>query len=231
MMILRMLTGVAVLVWTPAKAILRMLTAARPPNVAERAKAWLADESGVGLSSRTIHDVMTGGRSSGCCPLPHHRANAPHDADDFGRCARLLELIPEWVPRLGEVANVCLPFRRLVRCWPELTLLYERGDTAMLSVIIRDLRSRDDLPIRMTVKREWELIDAGDGDRKRAAEHTLPPGTHNMERIRNPLGYDGCWLVLKGTRLGASEGFWRQFSSDCDAEFLVTFDDDGDPRA
>lgn len=30
----------------------------------------------------------------------------PSDADDRGRCIRLLELIPEWIPRLRELAIV-----------------------------------------------------------------------------------------------------------------------------
>ncbi len=184
-----------------------------------RAEIWLWGRDR-GVSSETIHSVLSG--------QPCHSGfgfGAPYDADDFGRCARLLELVPEWIPRLGEVADACPPFRRLVRCWPELTRLYERGDTAMLSTIIGDLRSRDDLPIRMTVRREWELVDAGpDGD-KRKSRRTLQPGTHDMERIKNPFGHDGCWLVLKGTRLGASEGSWRQWAG-YDQEWLITFDDD-----
>lgn len=237
-LILRMLTGAGMLAWSPARAVLRMLTgilvrlfARRKSDVAERATAWLANERGVGVSSRTIYDVMMGTGHLRVVAVPNSWPaswDAPHDADDFGRCARLLKLVPEWVPRLGEVSAACPPFRRLVRCWPELTRLYERGDTALLSAVIGDLRGPGGEAVRMTVRREWELVDAGAyGDGKEAARR-LPPGTHDMERIRNPLGHDGYWLVLKGTRIGASEGSWRQWPRRKYAgdDWLVTFEGD-----
>lgn len=33
------------------------------------------------------------------------RSSPPSDASDRGRCIRLLELIPEWIPRLPELAH------------------------------------------------------------------------------------------------------------------------------
>ena len=63
----------------------------------------------------------------------------------------------------------------------------------------------------LILKREWEAIDASQGD-KRSAYTTIPPGEHEVERIPNPRGYAGNWLVLKGTLIGASEASWRQWS-------------------
>ena len=41
---------------------------------------------------------------------------------------------------------------------------------------------------------------------------TILAGTHEIERIPNPAGYNGNWLVLKGTKIGGSEGSWRQWA-------------------
>ena len=48
----------------------------------------------------------------------------PGDPDDFGRCHRLLVLIPEWRERLREVAAAYPRWRGLVENWDELTSLY-----------------------------------------------------------------------------------------------------------
>lgn len=254
-MILRMLTGVVAFVLLLAKPVLKTLLillqarpalralkrlfSRKPKSVAERAAAWLADESGVGDSSLTIYEVMTGERRVPRTSSMIHDAmagkrlyfgswDAPHDADDFGRCARLLELVPEWVPRLGEVAGAYPPFRRLIRCWPELTALYERGETAMLSVVIKDLLGPG-VAVRVTLRRGRELAEVDEHGNVRRGTLRLLPGTYDMERIRNPwLGHAGrgarhdCagdWLVLKGTRVGAPEGSWRRSPARDDCHF------------
>lgn len=50
-----------------------------------------------GVSSEAIARHMTG--------LPTLRMMPPSDADDRGRCIRLLELIPEWINRLPEMVQ------------------------------------------------------------------------------------------------------------------------------
>ena len=62
--------------------------------------------------------------------------------------------------------------------------------------------------MQMTVKRDWQVIDAEGG---KANTTTIPTGTHEIERIHNPFGYEGFWLVLKGTKIGKSEDSWRQW--------------------
>lgn len=67
-------------------------------NVEGRAIYWaLSDDTG--MSSKAIARHMTGGRHgiSGASP--------PSDSSDRGRCIRLLELIPEWIPRLNEMVK------------------------------------------------------------------------------------------------------------------------------
>ena len=82
------------------------------------ADTWAAGGD-TGISSLTIWSVMTG------CPMPRGLlADVPYDPADFGRCHRLLLLIPEWRPRLHEVAKRHPEWAVLVDCWSSLTDLY-----------------------------------------------------------------------------------------------------------
>jgi hypothetical protein len=88
-------------------------------NKCKNAKdAWICG-CDTGTSSKTIFSVMTGS--------PTGRADIPYDPDDFGRCYRLLKLIPEWRQRLGEVSEKYSKWIPLVEHWDELTDLYESG--------------------------------------------------------------------------------------------------------
>lgn len=85
-------------------------------TVQQRAATWIVSRD-TGTSSQTIWSVMMGAE-------PAH-ASEPSDPDDFGRCYRLLKLIPEWKPRLSEVAARYPVWTALVAHWDELTALYE----------------------------------------------------------------------------------------------------------
>jgi len=67
----------------------------------------------------------------------------------------------------------------------------------------------------MTLLRDWEAIDATK-PREKGARYVytvIPKGVHEIERIPNPSINNGTnWLVLKGTKIGASEGSWLQWS-------------------
>jgi hypothetical protein len=83
--------------------------------------AWLASGD-TGISSETIFGVMTGqtmamARRYGYCP--------PSDPADFGRCYRLLKVMPSWRARLPEVAVKFRAWKPLIEAWDELTALYE----------------------------------------------------------------------------------------------------------
>lgn len=66
-------------------------------TVEQRAVSWLRD-GWVGMSSRAIHDHMLG--------LPAKDGySAPRDPGDLNRCLLLLDLIPEWKARMGEMAQ------------------------------------------------------------------------------------------------------------------------------
>lgn len=51
-------------------------------------------------------------------------ADTPSDAGDFGRCMRLLERIPEWKPRMAEMAEAGGLWPTFSKRWPELTRVY-----------------------------------------------------------------------------------------------------------
>ena len=84
------------------------------------AEAWLTNGD-TGISSETIWYMLTGrGRP------PAQRFDVPHDPADFGRCYRLLRVMPAWRARLPEVAAAFPAWSPLVEAWDELTALYEQ---------------------------------------------------------------------------------------------------------
>jgi hypothetical protein len=71
-----------------------------------------------GVSSEAIVAQMMGietGRTWG---------DHPHDCGDFGRCYKLLEAVPEFKPRINEMAKRSNEWAALVEHWDELTELY-----------------------------------------------------------------------------------------------------------
>ena len=105
----------------------RMVKAAAALLTDERqaADAWIAGGD-TGSSSLTIWVVMTG---RGPLPRLLGIGSTPSDADDFGRCYRLLRRIPAWRPRLLEVAQAWPEWMPLVLEWDRLTKLYEKDLT------------------------------------------------------------------------------------------------------
>ena len=57
----------------------------------------------VGTSSASIFSVFSQSFQRDAEELS--RKSRPHDASDFGRCKRLLDLFPEWKANLGKVAE------------------------------------------------------------------------------------------------------------------------------
>lgn len=82
---------------------------------------WLLSGD-TGSSSKVICAVMTGSQIGD----KHWSDNTPRDADDFGRCHRLLLHFPEWRARLQEVAAKFPCWTGLVREWANLEEMYRR---------------------------------------------------------------------------------------------------------
>lgn len=88
-------------------------------SIEQRAMAWAASGD-TGTSSMTIYRHMLG--------LPHDDSfgvSDPSDGGDLGRCLRLLRLIPEWRPRMAELAQLSNAWAALVPHWDELAALLE----------------------------------------------------------------------------------------------------------
>ena len=71
----------------------------------------------------------------------------------------------------------------------------------------------------LVLKKEWEVQDGSTPDSRNT---TIPKGRHEIERIRDPCGFKGSWLVLKGTKIGMQEARWREWV----AREGVDFEDD-----
>ena len=80
---------------------------------------WLLSGD-TGVSSKTIFRTLSGRRTPG-----DQSAGIPHDADDFGRCYRLLKRHPEWKPRLSEVVAAFPVWGPIVREWDALCAAFE----------------------------------------------------------------------------------------------------------
>lgn len=78
---------------------------------------WLM-AGNTGISSKTILHVMEG------TSPPSFGVDVPYDPADFGRCHELLEAIPAYRQRLGEVARKYPAWIGLVREWDQLTAMY-----------------------------------------------------------------------------------------------------------
>lgn len=90
----------------------------------EREYAWLIGRD-TGLSSLTIFSVLSVEHGKyAMATRGWFRFTVPHDPADLGRCLRLLDAVPEWRDRLGEVAAVYPEWAPLVRDWTEIERLY-----------------------------------------------------------------------------------------------------------
>lgn len=81
-------------------------------SIEDRALQWISGGDR-GLSSETLWRAMMG--------REQERVSYPHDPDDFGRCARLLRLIPEWRPRISEMSALHPVWAALAQRWDEIT--------------------------------------------------------------------------------------------------------------
>jgi len=94
------------------------------PRIDMKYLDWLTGPD-TGISSEVIWETMTGIRVNTLHEVWGHYA--PRDPSDFGRCHRLLELFPEWRPRLSEVYEKHPDYpewKALIENWDELTRLY-----------------------------------------------------------------------------------------------------------
>lgn len=86
-------------------------------------QVWFSKDAGT--SSMTIAAVLVPALKQACEVRLDGRTSVPWDPDDFGRCHRLLKLIPNGALRMLDVAAAHPDWKPMVLAWEELTALYE----------------------------------------------------------------------------------------------------------
>ena len=116
-----------------------------------RLAEWLSGTD-VGSSSKAIALFLSAGVKS---------ENVPHDADDFGRCHRLLVYMG-WQDRIAEMAAASGRWAALVEIWPLITAAYEHEDWAEVYRLIGSVEADG-------YERDGYTVERGKGGRIRSA--------------------------------------------------------------
>ena len=91
---------------------------------------WLESDD-TGMSSKFMGSVLNG--SGGC----EHAI--PYDADDFGRCVRLIDAVPAFYERIGRLKSHGDVWQQIAERWDELEKLY-REDQVKLATELGKIR-------------------------------------------------------------------------------------------
>lgn len=85
----------------------------------EKAIFWITNGE-TGMSSKTMWNCFMGNRN--------FDVDHPYDPDDFKRCYKLLQAIPEWKFQLQKLKPLSTAWSNLVDNWDKLTEMYERNE-------------------------------------------------------------------------------------------------------
>lgn len=85
----------------------------------KRALNWVCSGE-TGMSSKAMWAYFMG--------VNNGSAAYPHDPDDFSRCRKLLEWVPEWKPRIFELGQLSPIWYRLVLNWDKLNEMFEENE-------------------------------------------------------------------------------------------------------
>jgi len=114
-------------------------------SIEARALEWAVGRD-TGSSSNALCAFLSGVRPKG-------HIDYPVDGDDLGRCMRLLDLIPEWKPRIGEMKAANPQWAALADNWDELTKLHKaenyEATYKKMKAILRGPEAKDPNLIRM----------------------------------------------------------------------------------
>lgn len=89
-------------------------------NMNTQSKAlWWISNGETGLSSKTMWSCFMDQKDY---PINH-----PYDPDDFKRCYKLLQSIPEWNGEMHKLKDLSTAWSNLVDNWDELESMYERN--------------------------------------------------------------------------------------------------------
>jgi hypothetical protein len=84
----------------------------------EKAMFWISNGE-TGMSSKTMWNCFMGNK--------RYDISYPHDSDDFKRCYKLLQTVPEWKTQLHKLRPLCKQWSNLVDNWDKLTEMYEQN--------------------------------------------------------------------------------------------------------
>ena len=93
----------------------------------DRAYQWVAIGE-TGLSSKTMWNCFMAVERG-------YPINIPHDPDDFSRCYKLLEAVPEWKSQMSKLTRLSPVWKRLVLNWDILTAKFEENDKGFYDFI------------------------------------------------------------------------------------------------
>jgi hypothetical protein len=107
-------------------------------DIHEKIAAWaMSGTTGASATSIAVH--LSG--------LGKQDGSYPHDASDFGRCERLLDMVPELRADFSKMAEVNRYWAALVPAWEKIKSAPDR--TTMIREIIRPIEAKDSGVIRL----------------------------------------------------------------------------------
>lgn len=86
---------------------------------------WWAENGEHGVSSKTMFNHLS--KTLHVRRLKNDREDHPYDPDDFKRCYKLLQAVPQWKARIGELKTLSPVWSKLVDNWDKLTEMYEQN--------------------------------------------------------------------------------------------------------
>lgn len=88
-----------------------------PHSSIEARAGWWRRCGEVGISSETIWAAFTGSKG--------RHEDIPYDPDDYSRCRKLFDLIPEWRANIGRLSEVYPWYAPFVERWDEMDRLWD----------------------------------------------------------------------------------------------------------
>ena len=86
---------------------------------------WWSENGEHGISSKTIFNHLS--KKLRVKELANNYKSPPSDPDDFKRCYKLLQAVPQWKTRLHELKTLSPVWEKLVDNWDKLTAMYEQN--------------------------------------------------------------------------------------------------------
>ena len=96
-----------------------------PEQTEEFCANWWAENGEHGMSSKTMFNHLT--KNLQVRRLKNDYPCTPSDPDDFKRCYKLLQAVPQWKARLNELKTISTVWEKLVDNWDKLTEMYEQN--------------------------------------------------------------------------------------------------------